>query len=429
MDLYHFKQWWDQETRMSKSELGCRGGRWLAVFGSSGLALTVLALGACSAGEAGGDEPASVQPGASQPVDGALRVSLQSLGEGTGALEYAVTNTSSAPVRFLERDTALGGVFSNQFDVSRAGVPARYIGMSVIFAAPRPADFIELAPGETQTRTIVLTELYDLQPGDYSVLARPRYATLPPVQGAGATGDGASTAVAVDDAPLTVRVAERKVTVEKAADPCEAECENNCLFLGDPGSIGLCISACPADCAARNVGTFFVACSASEESEIAAARAHGSQMAADGAAAVDSSSLYEKWFGSRSTARTNRVKSVLNSATNDVTSYTHHCLPAGRLVDASNGAGCSGSNPSVTKPFFAATGGSTLGGDVGICPDFFSGESADQEAATLVHEATHHFGTDDVVSSPSAALNLALTNPGLAVEDAESYEDYVLEFR
>lgn len=123
------------------------------------------------------------------------------------------------------------------------------------------------------------------------------------------------------------------------------------------------------------------------------------------------------------------MKSVLNSSTNDVNNFVHKCLPAGRLVEASSGVGCAGTNPSVTKPFLAATGGSRLGGDVGLCPDFFSGLSADGRAATMVHEATHHFGTDDVVSSPAAAQNLASTNPGLAVENAENYEDYVLEFR
>jgi len=34
-----------------------------------------------------------------------------------------------------------------------------------------------------------------------------------------------------------------------AAADCISTCENNCTFLGDPGSIGLCIASCPATCA------------------------------------------------------------------------------------------------------------------------------------------------------------------------------------
>lgn len=33
-----------------------------------------------------------------------------------------------------------------------------------------------------------------------------------------------------------------------AAADCISTCENNCTFLGDPGSIGLCIANCPQTC-------------------------------------------------------------------------------------------------------------------------------------------------------------------------------------
>jgi hypothetical protein len=38
-------------------------------------------------------------------------------------------------------------------------------------------------------------------------------------------------------------------TANLAWADCESTCEANCLFLGDPGSIGLCIASCPATCA------------------------------------------------------------------------------------------------------------------------------------------------------------------------------------
>lgn len=39
-------------------------------------------------------------------------------------------------------------------------------------------------------------------------------------------------------------------TANLAWADCISDCEANCLFLGDPGAIGLCISSCPANCAA-----------------------------------------------------------------------------------------------------------------------------------------------------------------------------------
>lgn len=38
-------------------------------------------------------------------------------------------------------------------------------------------------------------------------------------------------------------------TASLAWADCISTCEANCLFLGDPGAIGLCISSCPAQCA------------------------------------------------------------------------------------------------------------------------------------------------------------------------------------
>jgi hypothetical protein len=38
-------------------------------------------------------------------------------------------------------------------------------------------------------------------------------------------------------------------TASLAWADCISDCENNCLSLGDPGSIGLCIASCPATCA------------------------------------------------------------------------------------------------------------------------------------------------------------------------------------
>jgi hypothetical protein len=38
-------------------------------------------------------------------------------------------------------------------------------------------------------------------------------------------------------------------TASLAFADCISDCENNCLSLGDPGAIGLCIASCPATCA------------------------------------------------------------------------------------------------------------------------------------------------------------------------------------
>ena len=103
---------------------------------------------------------------------------LLPLGEGTGVLEYSLTNVGDAPLRFSPADTALEGVANNPFSVYYGNERVSYVGPRLSFALPGEEDFIELAPGESLSASVDLTQLYSLtRPGVYSVAAGARRLT------------------------------------------------------------------------------------------------------------------------------------------------------------------------------------------------------------------------------------------------------------
>ena len=82
----------------------------------------------------------------------------------------------------------------------------------------------------------------------------------------------------------------------------------------------------------------------------------------------------------------------------------------------------------------AGTNGSR-GRDVAYCPHFFA-RNLRERAGTVVHEAAHHFGiedisglTDSLVNSAAAAQNLGATDPEAAIRSAVNYHLYVTDPR
>src|SRR5687768_16456512 len=107
-------------------------------------------------------------------------------------------------------------------------------------------------------------------------------------------------------------------------------------------------------------------------------------------------------------------------------------MNAGDVMFDGTSTGCQG--PGITKAAIAGTGGSR-GLNVAYCPAFFAQQPRDR-AATVVHEAVHHFGVEDIsafldddhdgvleasdvdgvrdqvlVNDPGAAQDLALVDP------------------
>src|SRR4051794_42112 len=89
--------------------------------------MLLSALAACGA-QAPLDPVSDVAPNATPATPRALSVELLPLSEGSGALEYRLTNDSDTSLRFLPWDTALVGIGSNQFDVRQNDRAVSYVG-------------------------------------------------------------------------------------------------------------------------------------------------------------------------------------------------------------------------------------------------------------------------------------------------------------
>ena len=383
-------------------------------------------------------------------ADESLQIEVSQLADGTGTVEYRVTNVGTQPVSFLRWDTALDGVYSDLFEVRRAGSSVPYVGPNVVFAEPRAEHFQQLEPGESALRAVNLAAVYDMKhPGVYSVLPR----QLSPALQANAPGSvsPARVEVYVTDEPSTVSVDDRHVTrsssageVEKAVQPqCVETCEENCLSL-PPAGIGLCQVNCPLDCNLRP------SCSEAQDNALNASSSIARGLLDDGIAAVGSGNEYLEWFGVRTRPRTSFVSSLLSSARSDINELRQVCLAPGAVMfDSIPNGGCRG--PGITVEFIAGTNGSQ-GQRVAYCPDFFA-QSARGQAATVVHEASHHFGAEDIkvfidndldgipeasdtdgvlgevlVNDPTTAANLAIDDPDAAIRSAVNYQNYALEF-
>jgi peptidyl-Lys metalloendopeptidase len=127
-----------------------------------------LLAGAGSAGAAAGEVTVSVTP------------ERQNLAKTDNVVvNVTVTNATAATQYVLKWQTPFGAIEAPLFEVTRDGLPVRYLGMQVKRAAPAPADYIALKPGASRSVRIELSALYDMGvTGAYSVRWRPEATQL-----------------------------------------------------------------------------------------------------------------------------------------------------------------------------------------------------------------------------------------------------------
>jgi peptidyl-Lys metalloendopeptidase len=143
---------------------------------SIGFFAAVTLLGACAGPEEMGEEPiGQMQDALSAQARGDVLVSLSTdqatfRADEDVALTVTLTNGSRRWLKLLKWYTGVDGLEEPLFQVSRDGAPVAFEGPHYKRPAAVDADYVRLAPGQSVTTRVSLSDLYDFsQSGNYSI--------------------------------------------------------------------------------------------------------------------------------------------------------------------------------------------------------------------------------------------------------------------
>jgi peptidyl-Lys metalloendopeptidase len=301
-------------------------------------------------------------------------------------VNVTVTNASAATQYLLKWQTPFGAIEAPLFEVTRDGMPVRYLGVKVKRAAPGPADYIALKPGASRSVRVELSALYDMAiTGAYSVRWR-----------AGATQLFKRPGAPVPDAARAAAV----------PDPAAAS-----VWIEGRLPRGTLDSGGARAASPEGAGLSFSRCSNAQQETITSAARAAQAMAADADAYLQGGSLasrYTGWFGAIEAARSSAVVRHYQAIKEAFASK-----PV--TVDC----GCNQSYYAYVYPDQPYK--------IYVCRAFWSAAltGTDSKGGTLVHEMSHFnvvAGTNDWVYGQSAAAALATSDPDKAIDNADSHE-------
>jgi peptidyl-Lys metalloendopeptidase len=323
-------------------------------------------------------------------------------GDEAPMVRYTLSNSSYESLQVLRWQTPLAGIEHDMLEVTLDGRPVAYTGKLIKRAAPQPADYVVIKPGERLSVVFDPSGSYDMtQEGEYTI----RYRTaLTDVK----AGDTKAVVIVAREETESNRVAFFYEGLPQAAGsstkgvncankPCHPKCPPNPeLCGGDPGG---------------DPTVEFVACNSQQHGKALTAVANATAISAASYndLADGSSSLYELWFGVYKSKNYNKVKGNFDSIADAFATQTVTI----NCTDADLG-------------YYAYV----YPGDpyqIYVCYYFFHAPNMgrDSAAGTLVHEMSHFnnvAGTDDYVYGAANAQQLAATNPRLAIKNADNYE-------
>ena len=305
-------------------------------------------------------------------------------------VNVTLTNTSSTPQYVLKARTPFDGLSAPLFDITRDGAKVAYTGALIKRGKPTQADYYVLKPGASHTVKVELSSLYDMSvSGDYAI----RYRTaspdlfLPANNGRAAANDIGE--LHSDAASFYI---EGRLPRGATSPIMEALKRPG---GGDPAPMGLS----------------YASCTASQQTTIASAISAAKTMS-DGAvtymAKTTMGPRYTKWFGTVTSTRQSTVKSHF-------TAIKDAFYNKSVVVDC----GCNQNYYAYVYP--------TQPYRIYVCKAFWSAPmtGTDSKGGTLVHEMSHFnvvAGTDDHVYGQSGAASLAISDPDLAIDNADSHE-------
>jgi peptidyl-Lys metalloendopeptidase len=328
---------------------------------------------------------ASAAP-AAQPA-GSVTVSVTPERQAVGRSDDVVvlvtmTNTSNATAYLLKWQTPFGAVEAPLFEVTRDGLPVRYLGRQVKRAAPAAADYIALKPGASRSARVELSALYQMDvTGAYSIRYR-----------GGAALFGKPGAV-----PSSMQ-ARAEPTQQAASVWIDGR-----LPRGQADTM-------PAPVPESGAGLSFSQCSNAQQEAIATAAQAAQAMALDAETYMQQTpgARYASWFGAVDAARTATVARHFVAIKEAF---------AGKPVTVD--CGCNEAYYAYVYP--------NQPYKIHVCKAFWGAPptGTDSQGGTLLHEMSHFTvvaGTNDWVYGQSAAAGLAASDPAKAVDNADSHE-------
>ncbi|RKH16208.1 peptidase M35 [Corallococcus praedator] len=350
---------------MSKS---LRGFKWLV-----GTAVGVSLLGACGA-PVDGD---TSQPEATEQAQGELTATVSvakasMAASETVTVQVTLTNTSSTPVSLYKWEAPGAGLNEGRLSVLHDGQSVAYTGAHYKRVLGRPEDLITIAPGQSISGPVVVSDAYDLsQTGTYSI----RYEL-----------ESRSSVTALSSNEVSLFIEGRR----NSRDVAEA--------MGQVTGESLAYSG---------------ACTSSEQTSIStafnSAKTYSNNAVTYLSATPSATTRYTTWFGTYSSTNWGTIK-------------THFTKIKSAFDSAAVVVDCS-CNESGTYAYVY----SNAPYKIYVCGAFWSAPNTgtDSRAGTLVHEMSHFTvvaGTADNAYGQTAAKALAKSNPTKARANADSHE-------
>jgi len=303
------------------------------------------------------------------------------------SVQFVLTNNQQEPLNFVVWNTPLEGIFADFFDVvSSSGRRAEYVGMLVKRAAtPDLSEFISLPTGQSVSAHVDLSLHYELWNDTWSVSLRTQLGMAASAP-APLTGQALP---AIKFLPLTTEPIASTVSavLPRPQPPTPTK-------LGD-----------------------YISCSASQSNLVddAVVNAHAISKNALTYAQSTCDPAYITWFGQHvDTLLRPEVVNHFTKISEQIESafFSINCQPPQ----------CS--SPSVFAYVYPTDATYTIY----LCGQFWKASSSvtyDSQSGTLVHEFSHFrtiAGTQDYVYGTPGAMQLARTDPGKAVFNADNHE-------
>lgn len=330
-----------------------------------------------------------------RPQANPLRVSVLSLG--ADKVEVTVTNTSSRTLRIPKWQLPTDVQRSNLFRITRDGVEVGFEGAMIKRGVPTAEDFAILRAGRSYRSVVELGAAYDLsKAGHYTVTyAAPlQYASL---SGGIRLQQRNGLPMMAQGAPIRI-VLDRSMLDQRATFP-------------NGRRISPVLPANPE--LSDVIGISTVACSASQIATVGnavlSARAY-SERAKGYLNAGSTGARYTTWFGAYTSSR--------------YATAQQHFVAIDNALDQTGGqvtinCGCNDNYYAYViknQPY-----------QIFVCNAFWSAPliGTDSKAGTLIHEMSHFTvvaDTDDHAYGQGLAQSLAISNPTLAIDNADSHE-------